>query len=368
MGRAISVISISKPVWGLLAAIALILVLHLLSPILMPFLLAAVLAYIGDPLADRLEARGMGRTAAVVTVFVLLTVFTVLALLITVPLLIEQIQLLIERIYGGLAWIQETGLPTLRQYLDLPGQSKPMEAAKDALSEHWESAGGILFYLWEKVTGSSLALLTWVANATLVPVVTFYLLRDWDVLMAAIRNLLPRSVEAQTVVIARQCDEILGAFARGQLLVMMALALIYTVGLWFVGLDLALVLGLVAGLASIVPYLGVIVGITAAGLAAFFQFDSVWPLVGVAAVFGVGQALESMILTPMLVGEKIGLHPVVVIFAILVGGQLFGFVGILLALPVAAVIKVMINHLHDYYKRSELYEVKCEAAKPEAPE
>lgn len=355
-------ISISKPVWGLLAVATFIAALHLLSPILMPFLIAAVFAYMGDPLADWLEARGMARTMAVVTVFVVLTLLTVLLMLVTVPLLIEQIQLLIERIYDGVAWLQQTGLPRLRHYLDLPEQKKPMEAARDALSEHWDSAGGILLYIWGKVSGSSMALLTWVANVTLVPVVTFYLLRDWDVLMAAIRNLLPRSVEARTVEIAKQCDEILGAFARGQLLVMLALAVVYTVGLWIVGLELALVLGLLAGLASIVPYLGVIIGISAAGLAAFFQFDSLWPMVGVAAVFGVGQALESMVLTPMLVGEKIGLHPVVVIFAILAGGQLFGFVGILLALPVAAVIKVMINHLHDYYKHSELYDDKSDAA------
>tara|TARA_R110002124_G_scaffold123271_6_gene282055 strand:+ start:4458 stop:5564 length:1107 start_codon:yes stop_codon:yes gene_type:complete len=352
------VISISKPVWGLLAVIGFVLTVHLLAPILMPFLLAAVFAYMGDPIADRLEARGMARTTAVVTVFVALTLVTALLLLVTVPLLIEQVQLLIERIYDGIAWVQHTGLPALRQYFDLPEQKRPMEAAKDALSENWESAGGILFYLWSKVSGSSMAVLTWIANVTLVPVVTFYLLRDWDVLMAAIRNLLPRSIEARTVIIAKQCDEILGAFARGQLLVMLALAVVYTIGLWIVGLELALVLGLLAGLASIVPYLGVIVGISAAGLVAFFQFDSLWPMVGVAAVFGLGQALESMVLTPMLVGDKIGLHPVVVIFAILAGGQLFGFVGILLALPVVAVVKVMINHLHDYYKDSEFYDEK----------
>jgi predicted PurR-regulated permease PerM len=282
---------------------------------------------------------------------------------ITVPLLIEQLQLLMERLYDGLRWLQSTALPRLRDYLDLPEQTEPMEAARSAISQHWQSAGGIIFYLWDKVSGSSLALIAWLANITLVPVVTFYLLRDWDVLMAAIRNLLPRSIEMRTVLIAQECDEILGAFARGQLLVMLALAAVYTVGLWVVGLDLALVLGLAAGLASIVPYLGVIVGIAAAGTAAFFQFDGFWPLAGVAVVFGVGQLLESLLLTPMLVGEKIGLHPVVVIFAILAGGQLFGFVGILLALPFAAVIKVMINHLHDEYKLSGFYGAELPSAK-----
>jgi predicted PurR-regulated permease PerM len=347
--------SFPKPLWLVFAVLAFALLVHLLAPILMPFLLGGVFAYMGDPLADRLEARGLGRNLAVVTVFTGLSVFGLLLLLITLPLLIEQVQLLIERLYGVLAWLQQTALPAMRSYLDLPAQGESIDAARDALSEHWQSAGGILFYLWHKISGSSLAMLAWLANITLIPVVTFYLLRDWDVLMAAIRNLLPRAIETRTVAIAKECDEILGAFARGQFLVMLALAAVYTVGLWIVGLDLALVLGLAAGLASIVPYLGVIVGLAAAGTAAFFQFDSLLPLLGVFGVFGVGQLLESMFLTPTLVGDRIGLHPVVVIFAILAGGQLFGFVGILLALPVAAVIKVMIMHLHDYYKKSELY-------------
>lgn len=347
--------ALPKPLWVIIGLGLVALLIHLLAPILMPFLLAAVLAYMGDPLADRLEARGMGRTWAVVTVFATLSLGGALIILVTLPLLIEQLQLLMERLYDGLRWVQSTGLPKLREYLDLPEQTQPMESAREAISEHWASAGGILFYLWDKVSGSSLALIAWLANMTLVPVVTFYLLRDWDVLMAAIRNLLPRSIEMRTVLIAKECDEILGAFARGQLLVMLALAAVYTLGLWIVGLDLALILGLAAGLASIVPYLGVIVGIGAAGTAAFFQFDGLWPLAGVAAVFGFGQLLESMLLTPLLVGDKIGLHPVMVIFAILAGGQLFGFVGILLALPFAAVIKVMINHLHEYYKQSGFY-------------
>ena len=155
--------------------------------------------------------------------------------------------------------------------------------------------------------------------------------------------------------VSLECHEILGAFIRGQLMVMLALGVIYSIGLSVVGLDLALLLGLLAGLASIVPYLGFIVGIFAASLAAYFQFQELLPLVWVAVVFGVGQMLESMILTPLLVGDRIGLHPVAVIFAVMAGGQLAGFVGILLALPVAAVIMVWMRHIHSHYKHSELY-------------
>lgn len=340
--------------WGTVALVLVFLLLRLLGPILMPFALASVFAYIGDPLVDRLEARKIGRTPAVVLVFVGLTLVAALGLLITLPLLLDQTQLLVQRVYGFAAWVQESGLPALRQYFDLPEQSS-MSTAKEALSKHWSAAGGLLMYLWQQVSGSGMAVLTWLANLTLVPVVTFYLLRDWDRMMARIRELLPRRMEPNVVGVARECDDILGAFARGQFMVMLSLAVLYMVGLWLVGLDLALVLGLLAGLASIVPYLGFIVGILAAGLAAYFQFDSWWPLLAVAGVFGLGQVLESVYLTPTLVGDKIGLHPVIVIFAVLAGGQLFGFLGILLALPAAAVIKVMVLHAHDAYQRSDFY-------------
>ncbi len=155
--------------------------------------------------------------------------------------------------------------------------------------------------------------------------------------------------------LAAECDQVLGGFFRGQLLVMLSLGLIYSAGLWLLGLDLALLIGLLAGLASIVPYLGTVLGLGAALIAALFQFGALWPLVGVAGVFAVGQLLEGMLLTPTLVGDRIGMHPVAVIFAVLAGGQLFGFVGVLLALPAAAVIMVLLQHAHRRYKGSRLY-------------
>jgi predicted PurR-regulated permease PerM len=174
--------------------------------------------------------------------------------------------------------------------------------------------------------------------------------------MSRVRELLPRRSEAVIVKLAQQSDEVLGAFLRGQLLVMLALAFIYSAGLMMMGLDLALLIGMLAGLVSFVPYLGFIVGILAACVAALFQFQELLPLLYVAIVFGVGQMLEGMVLTPLLVGDRIGLHPVAVIFSVLAGGQLFGFVGVLLALPVAAVIAVLLRYLHTQYKSSALYE------------
>ena len=203
---------------------------------------------------------------------------------------------------------------------------------------------------------SGLALLAWVANLLLIPVVSFYLMRDWDLMVAKLRSLLPRGREGLVVQLFGECHEVLGAFLRGQLLVMLALGVMYATGLMMIGLELGLLIGVLAGLASIVPYLGVVVGLGAAMTAGLFQFGmDVYPLMGIAAVFIVGQMLEGMLLTPLLVGDRIGLHPVAVIFAIMAGGQLFGFTGILLALPVAAVVMVLVRHLHDFYKLSDLY-------------
>jgi predicted PurR-regulated permease PerM len=187
-------------------------------------------------------------------------------------------------------------------------------------------------------------------------VVGFYLLRDWDLMMGKLRGLLPRQREPQVVGLAGECHEVLGAFVRGQLMVMLALGVIYSAGLMLVGLELGLLIGMLAGLAAIVPYMGFIIGIGAALVAGLFQFGGdLYPMLGIVAVFMVGQALEGMVLTPLLVGDRIGLHPVAVIFAILAGGELFGFTGVLLALPVAAVIMVLLRHVHDLYKESDMY-------------
>lgn len=341
--------------WLLLLFIVVGGLFYLLQPILTPFLVAALLAYLGDPLADRLEAKGLSRTVAVCIVFFGLTTLAILTLLLSVPVISTQVDLLANKIPVWLQTLQGTVLPWIQEQLDLPKESLPALDIKKMLTEHWSTAGDLLTTATKQLAGSGLAFMGLLANLVLIPVVAFYLLRDWDILMAHIRDMLPRSVEPTVVSLTQECDEILGAFIRGQLLVMLALGIVYAVGLWVVGLELALVLGLLAGLASIVPYMGFIVGIAAAGIAAWFQFMEPMPLLWVAVVFGIGQALEGMVLTPLLVGDRIGLHPVAVIFAIMAGGQLAGFTGILLALPVAAVIMVFIRYLHRNYKQSRFY-------------
>ncbi|HEB57845.1 MAG TPA: AI-2E family transporter [Gammaproteobacteria bacterium] len=328
---------------------------YLLAPILTPFMMAAVLAYMGDPLVDRLEAWKLSRTWAVVVVFVGLSLVALILLLILVPMLHRQIGLLIEKVPVYLDWLQHTALPWLSARLGLEAGALDLSGLKASLQSNWQQAGSLMTGVLAAVSKSGLALAGWLANLVLVPVVTFYLLRDWDILVARIRDLLPRRVEPVVSKLARESDDVLGAFFRGQLLVMLALAAVYTIGLKIVGLELALLIGLLAGLVSFVPYLGFIVGILAAGIAALMQFQDPTVLAWVALVFGIGQALEGMVLTPLLVGDRIGLHPVAVIFAVLAGGQLFGFLGVLLALPVGAVIVVLLRHAHDEYLRSAIY-------------
>ncbi|MDP3816015.1 AI-2E family transporter [Pseudomonas sp.] len=343
--------------------------LYLLQPILAPFLIGVLLAYMGDPLVDRLERWKLSRTWGVVAVFALISLVLAILLLVLVPMLGKQLLRLYELAPAMLDWLQDQALPWIQLKLGLAEGFWRFDQLKAALSGQLGKTTDMVGMLLSQATASGLALLGWLANLLLIPVVSFYLMRDWDLMLAKLRNLLPRGREGRVVQLFGECHEVLGAFLRGQLLVMLALGVLYASGLMLLGLELGLLIGVLAGLASIVPYLGVVVGIGAAITAGLFQFGvDFYPLLGIAAVFMVGQLLEGMLLTPLLVGDRIGLHPVAVIFAIMAGGQLFGFTGILLALPVAAVIMVLVRHLHDFYKLSDLYgEPPSDSDEPPSP-
>ena len=336
------------------------LIIWLLAPILTPFVVSAGLAYLFDPLADWLERRKLSRTIAVSLVFVLMSVLLILCVLVLIPLLQNQVDYLIERSPDYTAWIRETAIPWLESRA---GISLVLPATEDIVSmirTHWQSAGGFVGDILNSVSKSGLVVVAWLANLALIPIVTWYLLRDWDRFMDAIHQLVPRSTEPVIIKLAQQSNEVLGAFIRGQLLVMLGLGIMYVTGLWLVGLKLALLIGILAGLLSVVPYLGTIIGILAALIAVVVQFGD-WLHVGlVMLVFGLGQVIEGSILTPLLVGDRIGLHPVAVIFAVLAGGSLFGFVGVLLALPVAAVVMVVVRYLITEYKQSRLYQAEAD--------
>ena len=328
---------------------------YLLAPILTPFLISAFLAYLGDPAVDRLETIKFSRTISVVFVFFLMLIIGLCFLLIVFPLIEEQIRRLLIRIPDMVDWIQSEFIPWLSQRFGLDPDSINLNGIKQSLMGHWQTLGNIVGKFITKVSASGQLLLLWFSYVLLVPIVTFYLLRDWDVLVTRIRELIPRKYEVVVTQLAKDCDAVLAEFFRGQLLVMFALGVFYSIGLWLIGLEFSLLIGLTAGLVSFVPYLGVIVGITVAGIAAIMQFHDFVHVVFVIIVFGAGQMLEGVVLSPLLIGDRIGLHPVAVIFAVMAGAQLFGFFGMLIALPVAAVITVLLRHFHVQYMNSSFY-------------
>ena len=344
--------------WPLLAGVALAagLLLWVLHPILAPFLLGALIAYLGDPLVDRLEARGYGRTGGVVLVFILITLLTTLVMLIGVPLLIDQLDQAIRKLPLLYRWVSESLLPLIHERISVSPVSLPSIDWEAELAARWQSIGKLVASSIAGLTRSGLGVIAAAINLALVPVVAFYLMRDWDRMMASLLSLVPIAWQAQLSVMVREADEVLGAFIRGQLLVMLAQSFLYSAGLWLVGLDFALILGTVAGLASIIPYAGAVIGVgSSLAVASVQSGGDLTFLALVAGVYGIGQLLESFILTPWLIGDRIGLHPVMVIFALMAGGQLAGFTGVLLALPVAAVLLVFCRHAITHYRSSDAY-------------
>lgn len=348
--------------WVLLAGVTLFLFV-LLQPILMPFVAGALIAYLADPLVDYLETiklprdGRLSRAAAVTVVFIISFGVILLCLLVLIPLLETQIKRFAEVLPGYVRQTLDMVLPYLQNTMGIDAKTLGADKFMSVITSNLKETGGILRKAVQAVSSSGFAVLGWVANLAMIPLISFYLLRDWDKLIAYINELLPRDIEPAVSGLAKESDERLGAFLRGQVLVMLGLSLMYTFGLWAVGLEFALLIGLIAGVVSFVPYLGLIVGIGIAGIAILFQTGDPLQLFWVVLVFGAAQMIEGMVLTPILVGERIGLHPVAVIFFVLAGGQLFGFFGVLLALPVAAVLAVILRHLHDSYKQSQIYRI-----------
>lgn len=331
--------------WGLL---------WLLAPVAMPFVVAAVLAYVLHPAVERLVAWRVPRALAVSLVVLLSGVLAMALLLLLVPvlarelpLLREQVPLLADRLNRWLSPILAQWGLSLR--LDVEGIKAMALKLLDGNLEDWAAAA----FSSARIGGSFV--LAFLGNLLLVPVVLYYLLIDWNQLVARLGRAVPPRWRERVNEFLNECDEVLGQYLRGQLAVMLALSLYYSIGLALAGLELALPVGVFTGLAVFIPYLGFGLGLLMALLVAVLQFSGWSGLIGVALVYGLGQILESFFLTPRLVGERIGLHPLAVIFALLAFGHLLGFVGILVALPLSAVLLVAIRRLRDAYLRSPMY-------------
>ncbi|MBL8515764.1 MAG: AI-2E family transporter [Betaproteobacteria bacterium] len=342
--------------WIWIAAAGLVVagLIYSLADILAPFLAAAILAYILDPVVDRLAARRIPRTLATALALLLLLLLGALMLVIIMPLFIKESVMLAEQFPILLDKAKTEWLPWVAQRTGMEISLDP-QSLKSLITDNLQDARGIAQRVFNSLRVGGLAVLGFVINLLLVPVVLFYLLRDWDTLVASINDMVPRRWRKKTGEIAGEIDAVLAEFLRGQLSVMLLMSVFYVTGLWLTGLQFALPIGLITGILVFVPYLGSITGFLLATLAALMQFQGVQGVVWVWVVFAIGQMLEGMVVTPWLVGDRVGLHPVAVIFALLAFGQVFGFFGVLLALPASAALLVGLRHLRQRYQSSGLY-------------
>lgn len=339
--------------------VAFLLLLYALGPVLTPFIAAAILAYALNGGVDYLDQRRIGRVpiprALAVVLVMLLFLSAVTALvLIVIPVLQVEIPLLMAQIPAFLVRIDQLLSPRLQEMgikLKLDGSG-----LRAILSQQFESSGD---EIWTTVLASAriggTRVLGWLATLILIPVALFFLLLDWHKILERVTGAVPRRWVVQTVGMAHEVNVLLAQYLRGQLLVMLVLAAYYSMGLTIAGFDVALPVGILTGLLVFIPYLGFGLGLILALIAAVLQFADWSGVIAVAIIYGAGQLIEGFFLTPRLVGERIGLNPLAVIFALLAFGQLFGFVGVLLALPASAVLMVAFRHLRHHYLRSSFY-------------
>ena len=330
------------------------LLVFLLRDILLPFVAGMAVAYLLDPLADRLESWGLSRTMATVLITVAFMVVALGALFLLLPILYHQALALLDRAPDIIDAVRDYVL-SLSETLFATLAPDQIERVREALAGFTDNLVGWALGFSEGLWRSGLALVSLIAMLFITPIVTFYLLRDWDHLIARMDALLPRK---QAPVIREQLIKIndtLAGFVRGQGLVCLTLGLLYAAGLSLAGLDFGLIVGLTAGALSFIPYVGAIAGFVVGVTLAFLQFDDLIRVGAVALVFVVGQVIEGNFLSPKLVGERVGLHPVWVIFGAFAGAALFGFVGVLLAVPATAVIGVLVRFAIERYEESAYY-------------
>ena len=330
------------------------LLLWLLSPILAPFLAAAILAYVFDPLVSGLERKGVPRTLGTGIAVAVLLLVVVLMLLIVMPLFYKEIAQLVEQVPNFAELLKTRAVPWLNEKLGL-AISLDSASFRQFVTDNVADTSGIARKLFSSFSVGGLALVGFMINLLLIPVVLFYVLRDWTIILGQVDTLIPRKMHRTVSGLAKEVDAVLSEFLRGQMSVILIMATFYVAGLWLVGLNFALPVGLITGLLVFVPYLGSGAGLVLGTVAAVMQFPSIDGVAMVWVVFGTGQLLEGFFVTPWLVGKRIGLHPVAVIFALLAFGQIFGFFGLLLALPASAALLVGLRHLKDHYQASAVY-------------
>jgi predicted PurR-regulated permease PerM len=340
--------------WGLGVVIAFGLLFWLLGSIMTPFVLGAVIAYVGHPLVARLEGKRVPRALGAVVVILLGLAAIVSLVFIVIPLIQTEITQLAIRIPALLAKAQEVWLPALQAKYGIT-VNLDVGQIRTWLTENLSDVGAVAAKLAKSLQVGGLAVLGFLATALLTPLVTFYLLKDWPQLTRSLTDLIPRGLLPSVQGFAREINTVIAEFLRGQFAVMAALAVYYAVGLKIVGLEHGIAIGIITGLLVFIPYLGFGLGLILALVATLTQFATIGPLLWVGLVFGLGQVVESFYLTPRLVGERVGLHPLAVLFALMAFGQLFGFVGVLVAVPASAILLVALRTMRKTYLSSEVY-------------
>lgn len=327
---------------------------YILRSVLLPFVVGIIIGYLLDPLATRLEKLKINRTLATCLVLLLVAVILIPAFIALVGMIDEQLALFINAVPKYMEALSQKIEPIIANIQDnFPNfnQEKLREYLRGNMSNGLKLIGSLL----RKLISGSYAVFNILSLVLITPIVTFYMLRDWNDFTKKVDSLLPKAYKKEIRTQAKEIDKIISSFIRGQLSVCVLLGTFYGVGLSFVGLDLGLLVGFIAGIISFIPYVGSIVGFITAMAIAFAQFNDWVPIAQVVGVFAVGQFLEGNFLTPKLVGDSIGLHPVWVMFALLAGGVLLGFLGLMIAVPLAAVIGVLARFAISKYKQSSLY-------------
>jgi predicted PurR-regulated permease PerM len=345
---------------GLVPLVVLLIALCLFREILLPFLVGMAAAYLLDPAADRLQRWGLGRTTATIVISSAFFVVLVLVLGLLLPTVVTQAAELARELPNYLESLRERLLPRVTGILSW-AKIKLDLSAEGLLREYWSAAMDVLINAITGLLQSGVALLNLVSLLFVTPVVTFYMLRDWDRMVARIQASVPPDYLPTVRRLGRDVDEVLAGFIRGQGLVCMFLALFYAVGLWLVGLNYGLIIGLFTGFFSFIPYIGMALGMCVGLAVAAFQFQDLVMVALVAGVFALGQFIEGNLISPRIVGDRIHLHPVWIIFAVLAGTVLLGFLGTLLAVPIAAVIGVLVRFALARYHTSGLYRVSSSA-------
>ena len=341
-------------VWLAVAIVAVAALLHFLGPILTPFLIGAILAYLGNPAVNWLRRHRVPRTVGTLLVMVLVILLIMALIVVLTPLVHTEFSQVAKRLPELAATFFAQFAPWLSEKFGIDLQLD-LESIKELIADNLASAESLSLKVLSGLKTGGTMLLGIAINLLLIPVVMFYLLRDWNLLLARVDELLPRPWVPKVRTMAREIDDVLAEFLRGQLSVMGVLAVYYAIGLTIAGLQFALPIGILTGLLVFIPYVGFGLGLVLGILAALLQWSG-WPgFVAVLAVYGIGQLLEGYILVPWLVGDRIGLHPLAVIFALLAFGELFGFAGVLLALPVSAALLVALRHVRKAYHESALY-------------